>query len=539
MARYIFVTGGNVSSIGKGIASASIGLMLKAMGYKITVMKIDPYLNVDAGTMNPLQHGEVFVTRDGAETDLDLGHYERFIDTELTRLSNVTTGQIYSAVLESERKGREHLGSTIQVIPHVTDEIKRRIRRVTSAHRANVIIVEIGGTVGDIESLPFLEAIRQFRNDARRAGESAINIHVTLIPYLSAAGELKTKLTQHSVKELRSIGIQPDIIICRTRFPLDDSIKAKISLFCDIEPEAVIQGLDADSIYDVPLMLKAERIDELVCRHLGLAFTEPDLTKWWKLKENRTNPLGKVKVAIVGKYTSLIDAYMSIAESLKHSAYAQRQELEISYINAETVTNENAAKKLKNVDGLLIPYGFGSRGMEGKISAIKHARENGMPFLGICFGLQCAVVEFARNVLKLAGANSTEYKPKCKHPVIAKMSEQEKVKDLGGTMRLGDYTAKLKPGTLARRLYGRERIVERHRHRWEVNNAYRSKLAKAGMIMCGTSPDRRLVEMIEIPSHPFFIATQAHPEFKSRPTRPHPLFTGFIKACVKERETGK
>lgn len=532
MAKYIFITGGNVSGIGKGIASASIGLLLKAMGYKVAVMKIDPYLNVDAGTMNPLQHGEVFVTRDGAETDLDLGHYERFIDTELTKLSNVTTGQVYNSVLKSERHGKEHLGSTIQVIPHVTDEIKRRIRAVTAAHRANVVLVEIGGTVGDIESLPFLEAIRQFRNDVRRGGDSAINIHVTLIPHL-LGGELKTKLTQHSVKELRSIGIQPDIIICRTHFPLDESIKTKISLFCDIEPEAVIEGKNADSIYDVPLMLKAEHIDELVCRLLGLGFSEPDLTKWWKLKENRTHPTGKVKVAIVGKYVSLIDAYMSISESLKHASYSHRVGLDIEYIDAETVTDDNIAKKFKGMNGVLIPYGFGPRGMDGKIAAVKYARETGLPFFGICFGLQCAVVEFARNVLKLDDANSTEYKPKCKNPVIAKMSEQEKVKDMGGTMRLGDYTAIIKSGTLAYKLYGRERAVDRHRHRWEVNNAYRDALEKSGMSICATSPDGKLVEMIEIPSHPFFIATQAHPEFRSRPTRPHPLFEGFVKACIK------
>ncbi|MEP0813066.1 MAG: CTP synthase [bacterium] len=532
MSKYIFVTGGNVSSIGKGIASASIGTMLKAMGYKVAVMKIDPYLNVDAGTMNPLQHGEVFVTRDGAETDLDLGHYERFIDTELTRLSNVTTGQVYSSVIASERRGQEHLGSTIQVIPHVTDEIKRRIRLVTAQHRANVVIVEIGGTVGDIESLPFLEAIRQFRNEVRRGGESAINIHVTLIPYLFPGGELKTKLTQHSVKELRSIGIQPDIIICRTHQPMDEALKAKISLFCDIEPEAVIQGCDAESIYDVPLMLKDEKLDQLVCSKLGLGFNEPDLTKWWKLRHNRTHPVGKVKIALVGKYVALQDAYLSINESLKHGAYNNCQELEIEYVNAEQVTRENVKKKLAGCDGLLIPYGFGSRGMDGKIEAIRYARETGMPFLGICFGLQCAVVEFARNVLKLPDANSTEYKPKCKNPVIAKMSEQLKVKDLGGTMRLGDYTAVTRPGTLAYKLYGRERIVERHRHRWEVNNAYREALEKAGMSISALSPDGSLVEMIEIPSHPFFIATQAHPEFKSRPTRPHPLFDGLIKACA-------
>jgi CTP synthase len=437
-------------------------------------------------------------------------------------------------VLESERKGKEHLGSTIQVIPHVTDEIKRRIREMTSVHRANVVIVEIGGTVGDIESLPFLEAIRQFRNDVRRAGESAINIHITLIPHL-LGGELKTKLTQHSVKELRSIGIQPDIIICRTHFALDDSIKAKISLFCDIEPEAVIEGLDADSIYDVPLMLKAERVDELVCKLLGLGFSEPDLTKWWKLKENRTHPEGKVRVALVGKYVSLLDAYMSINEALKHAAYGNRLELDIEYINAESLSTDNAAKKLKGVNGLLVPYGFGPRGMNGKIAAIRHARTSGLPFLGICFGLQCAVVEFAQHVIKLEDANSTEYKPKCKNPIIAKMSEQERVEDLGGTMRLGDYTAKLKPGTLAYRLYGRERVVERHRHRWEVNNAYRDLLEKAGMTISATSPDGRLVEMIEIPSHPFFVATQAHPEFKSRPTRPHPIFDGFVKSCAKNR----
>lgn len=536
MAKYIFVTGGNVSSIGKGIASASIGLLLKAMGYKVSVMKIDPYLNVDAGTMNPLQHGEVFVTRDGAETDLDLGHYERFIDVELTRLSNVTTGQVYKTVLESERRGQEHLGSTIQVIPHVTDEIKYRIKALTAQHRAHVVIVEIGGTVGDIESLPFLEAIRQFRNEVRRSGESAINIHVTLIPFLFPGGELKTKLTQHSVKELRSIGIQPDIIICRTNYPLDAGIKAKISLFCDIEPEAVIQGVDAESIYDVPLLLKDEKVDQLVCSKLGLAYSEPDLTKWWKLRDNRKHPKGKVKIALVGKYVKLIDAYMSINESLKHAAYANRKELEIAYIDAETVTADNAAKKLKGVDGLLIPYGFGSRGMDGKIAAIKHARETGLPFFGICFGLQCAVVEFARNVLKLPDANSTEYRPKCKNPVIAKMSEQEKVKDLGGTMRLGDYTAVLKHGTLSYKLYGRERIVERHRHRWEVNNAYRDALEAAGMSISAASPDGKLVEMIEIQEHPFFVATQAHPEFKSRPTRPHPLFDGFIKSSAAGRK---
>ena len=537
MSKYIFVTGGVVSSLGKGITAASLGRLLKNRGYKVTIQKFDPYINIDPGTMSPYQHGEVFVTDDGAETDLDLGHYERFIDMNLSKASNVTTGKIYQSVINKERKG-EYLGSTIQVIPHITNEIKDRVLRVGREDNADIVITEIGGTVGDIESQPFLEAIRQVRKDVPNRND-VLYIHVTLVPYISAAGELKTKPTQHSVKELRSVGIQPDIIVCRTEKEISDDLKRKIGLFCDVDPEAVISNMTCRTIYEVPLLLQEEGLDRIALQKLGLEDKPCDMKEWRAMVDRIHNAKKEVHVALVGKYVELHDAYLSVAEALSHAGFARGAEVKIHWVNSEELEQhlDQLDQVFGQVDGILVPGGFGSRGIEGKIAAIQYARERGIPFLGLCLGMQCAVVEFARHVCGMTGANSSEFDPDGPYPVIDLMPDQEDITDKGGTMRLGLYPCKLEAGTLARRLYGNEEIVyERHRHRYEVNNQFRDAMAAKGLVFSGTSPDSRLVEMIELKDHPFFIATQAHPEFKSRPTRPHPLFAGFVGAAMAREE---
>jgi CTP synthase len=526
--KYIFVTGGVVSSLGKGITAASLGQLLKSRGLKVTIQKFDPYINVDPGTMSPYQHGEVFVTDDGAETDLDLGHYERFIDISLNKNSNVTTGKIYWSVLNKERKG-EYDGRTVQVIPHITNEIKDRIKRASKDREVDVVITEIGGTVGDIESLPFLEAIRQIKNDVGK--ENVMYIHVTLVPYLSKAGELKTKPTQHSVKELRSIGIQPDVLICRTEMPLSQDLKDKIALFCDLDPSEVIENLDADTIYELPLMLEREGLPQLVIDHLNLKCSELDLTEWINMVEKIKASKDTVTIGLVGKYIELKDAYLSVAESLRHGGIYNDVDVEISWIHAEDVNDMNCSEILKDVDGILVPGGFGDRGIDGKISAVKYARENNIPFFGICLGMQLAVVEFARNVAGLKDAHSAEIDSETPYPVIDLMPEQKDIDVLGGTMRLGLYPCKLEKGTKAMEIYGEELIYERHRHRYEFNNQFREKLEEKGLVISGKSPDERLVEIIELKDHPWFIGAQFHPEFKSRPTKAHPLFKDFIKAC--------
>lgn len=537
MTKYIFVTGGVVSSLGKGITAASLGRLLKNRGYKVTIQKFDPYINIDPGTMSPYQHGEVFVTDDGAETDLDLGHYERFVDENLSKASNVTTGKIYQSVINKERKG-EYLGSTIQVIPHITNEIKERVMRVGKADNADIVITEIGGTVGDIESLPFLEAIRQVRKDLPNKND-VIYIHVTLVPYISAAEELKTKPTQHSVKELRSIGIQPDIIVCRTVKELSENMKKKIALFCDVEPDAVINNLTADSIYDVPLLMEQEGLDHIALKKLGLADRPVDLSDWKDMVARIHNAKGVTRIALVGKYVKLHDAYLSVVEALSHAGYAYGTKIDIRWVNSEEIEENkpDLSEVFKDIDGIIVPGGFGYRGIEGKIDAIRYARENKIPYLGLCLGMQCAVIEFARNVCGMKKANSSEFIPDTPYPVIDLMSDQEDVTEKGGTMRLGIYPCKLKDGTKARTLYDNKEIIyERHRHRYEVSNELRPILEKAGLVISGTSPDGRLVEIIELKDHPYFAATQAHPEFKSRPNRPHPLFLGFIEAALKERK---
>ncbi len=537
MTKYIFVTGGVVSSLGKGITAASLGRLLKNRGYKVTIQKFDPYINIDPGTMSPYQHGEVFVTDDGAETDLDLGHYERFVDENLSKASNVTTGKIYQSVINKERKG-EYLGSTIQVIPHITNEIKERVMRVGKADNADIVITEIGGTVGDIESLPFLEAIRQVRKDLPNKND-VIYIHVTLVPYISAAEELKTKPTQHSVKELRSIGIQPDIIVCRTVKELSENMKKKIALFCDVEPDAVINNLTADSIYDVPLLMEQEGLDHIALKKLGLADRPVDLSDWKDMVARIHNAKGVTRIALVGKYVKLHDAYLSVVEALSHAGYAYGTKIDIRWVNSEEIEENkpDLSEVFKDIDGIIVPGGFGYRGIEGKIEAIRYARENKIPYLGLCLGMQCAVIEFARNVCAMKKANSSEFIPDTRYPVIDLMSDQEDVTEKGGTMRLGIYPCKLKDGTRARTLYDNKEIIyERHRHRYEVSNELRPILEKAGLVISGTSPDGRLVEIIELKDHPYFEATQAHPEFKSRPNRPHPLFLGFIEAALKERK---
>jgi len=524
--KFIFVTGGVLSSLGKGICAASLGRLLKSRGYSVTIQKFDPYINIDPGTMNPIQHGEVFVTEDGGETDLDLGHYERFIDEELSKYNNFTSGKIYKAVIDNERQGL-YLGSTVQVIPHITDQIKASIKKTLEKRKVDIVITEIGGTVGDIESLPFLEAIRQIKKDVGR--NNVLYLHVTYVPYLKTTEELKTKPTQHSVKELRSIGIQPDIIICRSEIALDDHLKAKIGLFCDIEKEATINAPDARHIYEVPLMLQKEKLDTIVLEKLGLAQRRSNLSQW-KQMVNRIHHLqGKVTIGMVGKYTSLKDAYLSIVEALSHSGYYYKKKVEIIWINSEQLNS----KVLNQVDGILVPGGFGLRGIDGKINAITFARENKVPYLGICLGMQCAVTEFARNKLGLSDANSTEFDSGTAHPVIDLMVDQKGLSAKGGTMRLGKYPCRLHPGSLAYQAYGMDLIFERHRHRYELNNQYRDDLAEAGMIISGINPDQDLVEIVELRDHPWFVAVQFHPEFKSRPDRPHPLFRDFIGAALK------
>ena len=535
MAKYVFVTGGVTSSLGKGITAASVGRILKARGLRVSILKLDPYINVDPGTMSPYQHGEVFVTDDGAETDLDLGHYERFIDENLSQLSNVTTGRIYQAVIAKERRG-DYLGGTVQVIPHITNEIKERISRVARDGDPDVVIVEVGGTVGDIESLPFLEAIRQMRKDVGRA--NVLYVHVTLLPALAATGELKTKPTQHSVKELRGIGIQPDVIVLRSDHPVPDEIREKIALFTDVATEAVIPAETADTIYEVPLMFEASGLGKLVVRELGLGDPEvaPDLDSWRALVARIKAPKPILEIALVGKYIELPDAYLSVTEALRHAAWAHEVDAKVRWVDSELLTHENLHDKLKGVAGILVPGGFGHRGIEGKVLAAHFAREHRIPYLGLCLGLQCAVIEFAREVVGTADANSTEFDMFTEHPVIDFMPDQRDMEDKGGTMRLGLYPAKLTPGSRAAAVYGQEVIYERHRHRFEVNNRYRGTLEAAGMTLSGQSPDGRLVEIVELTDHPWFVASQFHPEFKSRPERPHPLFHGFVTASLAVRD---
>ncbi len=531
--KYVFVTGGVVSGLGKGITAASLGRLLKMRGYRVTMQKFDPYINIDPGTMNPVQHGEVFVTDDGAETDLDLGHYERFIDESLTKLSNVTTGKVYWSVLSKERRG-DFGGGTVQVIPHITNEIKSRFYRNDGVKETQIAIIEVGGTVGDIESQPFLESIRQFQHDVGR--DNAILIHVTLIPYLGASGEMKTKPTQASVKELQGMGIQPDIIVCRTERPLEDGIKDKIALFCNVPTNHVLQNLDVETLYEVPLVMEEEHLANVACDCLKLDCPEPDIKEWQTMVDTLKHLERDVTVALVGKYTSLHDAYISVVESLKHGGLAHKSNVEIKWVDSETVTKENVEEILGDVSGIIVPGGFGDRGTDGMLHAIRYARENNVPFLGLCLGMQLSIVEFARNVCGFRDAHSIELDPQTTHPVIHLMPEQDGVEDIGGTLRLGAYPCKLDEGSLARKVYGAEEISERHRHRYEVNNYYREDLEKAGMRLSGLSPDGRIVEMCEIPTHPWFLATQAHPEFKSRPNRPHPLFAGFIGAAIEKSE---
>lgn len=533
--KFIFITGGVVSGLGKGITAASLGRLLKSRGLKVTAQKLDPYLNVDPGTMNPIQHGEVFVTDDGAETDLDLGHYERFIDESLSQNSNLTSGRVYWKVISDERKG-VYGGQTIQIIPHVTNEIKRYINRNADTG-ADVCLVEIGGTVGDIESQPFLEAIRQFAVEAGR--ENCLFIHVTLVPYLAASDELKSKPTQHSVKEMLSIGISPDIIVCRTEHPLTDDIRNKIALFCNVDKECVIENNNCDILYAVPMMLKEQHMDDVVIKKLGIECSEPNLEDWENMLYALRNPKQTVKIAMVGKYVELHDSYISVNEALKHGGIETRSAVDIDWIDSETLEGDdvNLDDILGNVDGILVPGGFGSRGIEGKINACQYARTHGIPYLGICLGMQIAIIEFARHVLGMNGANSAEINPDTPFPVIDILPEQKEVTDMGGTMRLGQYPCTLNPESKSYELYGASMIYERHRHRYEVNNDYRNDLLSGGMIFAGTSPDNHIVEMVEIPNHPWFVACQFHPEFKSRPNKPHPLFRGFVTAASKHKNS--
>jgi len=532
-SKYIFVTGGVVSSLGKGITAASLGRLLKNRGLNVTIQKFDPYLNVDPGTMSPYQHGEVFVTDDGAETDLDLGHYERFIDENLSKSSNVTTGKIYWSIISKERRG-EYLGGTVQVIPHITNEIKERICKVTKEKAVDVVITEIGGTIGDIESLPFLEAIRQIQYEVGK--ENVCFIHVTLVPYLGKAGELKTKPTQHSVKELRSIGIQPDIIVCRAEKEISDELKAKIGLFCNLEGKNVIQNLDAEHLYEVPLLLHNEGLDRLVCERLNLECTDIDNSKWINMVNKIKNLNDKIKIALVGKYVELHDAYISVVEALSHGGYANDCIIEIKWINAEDVARDNSDEIFSDVNGILVPGGFGDRGIEGKIEAVRWARESKKPLLGICLGMQCSVIEFARNVLGYEGANSSEIDPNTKYPVIDLMADQQEIENLGGTMRLGLYPCKLDKNSIVASEYDEILVNERHRHRYEFNNKFREEIVEKGMNITGTSPDDRLVEIVEIKDHPWYVSVQFHPELKSRPNNPHPLFKGFIRAAIRDKE---
>ncbi len=530
MSKYIFVTGGVVSGLGKGITAASLGRLLKARGLKVAAQKLDPYINVDPGTMSPYQHGEVYVTEDGAETDLDLGHYERFIDEDLNKYSNLTTGKVYWNILNKERRG-EFLGETVQVIPHVTNEIKDFIYAVGRKTGADVVITEIGGTTGDIESQPFLEAIRQVGLEAGR--ENSLYIHVTLVPYLHGSDEHKSKPTQHSVKELRGMGISPDMIVLRCDEELEESIFKKIALFCNVKPDCVIENMTIPILYEAPVMLERQNFSAIVCRELGLDVPEPELGEWFEMLERIKSASRHVKIALVGKYVQLHDAYLSVAEALHHAGYALGAQVEIDWIDSETVTDENAAQLLGDCGGVLVPGGFGGRGVEGKIAAARYARENGVPYLGICLGMQAAVIEFARNVCAWPDADSGEFAPESKHKVIDFLPEQSESVDKGGTLRLGAYPCEVVPGTALARCYGETLISERHRHRYEFNNDFRDELSRAGLTLCGVSPDGRIVEAVEIPGHPFFVGVQFHPEFKSRPNRPHPLFLGLIKAAME------
>ena len=530
--KYVFVTGGVVSGLGKGITAASLGRLLKARGYKVTMQKFDPYINIDPGTMNPIQHGEVFVTDDGAETDLDLGHYERFIDESLTKNSNVTTGKVYWSVLQKERRG-DFGGGTVQVIPHITNEIKSRFYR-NDSDDIHIAIIEVGGTVGDIESQPFLEAIRQFQHDVGH--DNAILIHVSLIPYIKASGEMKTKPTQNSVKQLQGMGIWPDILVCRSELPLEAGIKEKIALFCNVPASHVLQNLDVEYLYEAPLAMEAEHLAQVTCECLNLPCPKPDLADWIAMVNALRYPTKDVTVALVGKYTQLHDAYISVVEALKHGGISNHATVHIKWIDSELLNEGNAAELLGDVSGILVPGGFGDRGIDGKIVAVHYAREHQVPFLGLCLGMQLAIVEFARNVTGLTDAHSIELNPATTHPVIALMPDQDGVTDIGGTLRLGSYPCVLGKDTKAYELYGTDLIHERHRHRYEVNNEYRDLLTEKGMTLSGLSPDGRIVEMIELPAHPFFVATQAHPELKSRPNRPHPLFKGFVEAALKYQD---
>jgi CTP synthase len=532
--KYIFVTGGVVSGLGKGITAASLGRLLKARGYGVTIQKFDPYINIDPGTMSPYQHGEVFVTDDGTETDLDLGHYERFIDESLTVNSNITTGKIYWSVLNKERKG-EYLGATVQVIPHITNEIKNKVYAAGEDKNVDFVITEIGGTVGDIESEPFIEAIRQVSRDVGR--ENVVYIHVTLIPYLNMSGEMKTKPTQHSVKQLLNVGIQPDIVVCRTEHEISDEAKAKIALFCNVPNECIIQNMDCSSLYEVPLLLEKERIANVVCKRLGVDCPEPKLDDWLDVVNKERAIDNTVEIALVGKYVELHDAYLSIVESLHHAGIHCGANVNIRWVNSEEVEQNGAEAMLKGVKGIIVPGGFGSRGVEGKITAVRYARENKIPFLGICLGMHCTVIEFARNVLGLKDANTAEIVPETKNPVIDIMPDQKNIDNLGGTMRLGAYPCHLADGTFSKECYGAENISERHRHRYEFNNDYKAAMEEKGLVFAGTSPDGRLVEIVELKKeeHPFFVSVQFHPEFKSRPNRPHPLFMGLVGAAVKQK----
>ncbi|RLC83051.1 MAG: CTP synthase [Chloroflexi bacterium] len=532
MTKFIFCTGGVVSSVGKGVTAASIGRLLKSRGLSVTIQKLDPYINVDPGTMSPYQHGEVFVTEDGAETDLDLGHYERFIDENLPRSSNVTTGQVYAEVIAKERRG-DYLGGTIQVIPHITDEIKRRIIQAAEESNAQVAIVEVGGTVGDIEGQPFLEAIRQMRKDFGR--DNTLYIHITLLPYIASTGELKTKPTQHSVKELRSIGIQPDVIVCRSDYPVNEGLKDKIALFCDVERRAVIPLVTVETIYEVPLILEKAGLGNFIVERLKLECHEPDLSEWERLVEEMKRPKEKVKVAIVGKYIQLVDAYISVREALRHAAVHQGCDVEIVWVNSEDLEKGRCFDKLAEVSGIVVPGGFGYRGIEGKILAARYARENKVPYLGLCLGMQIMVIEFARYVIGSDEPNSTEFDPSTPYPVIDLLPEQKGLKELGGTMRLGAYPCKLISGTIAAQAYGTDLVYERHRHRFEFNNRYRELLTSKGLVISGLSPDGKLVEIVELADHPWMVASQFHPEFKSRPNRPHPLFMGFLAAAKRNK----
>lgn len=535
MPKHIFITGGVVSSLGKGIAAASIGKLLEAKGFKIAMQKLDPYINVDPGTMSPYQHGEVYVTEDGAETDLDLGHYERFTNSFISKLSNSTTGQIYNSVINRERKG-DYLGATVQVIPHITDAIKERIHNASKQKRVDVVISEVGGTVGDIESLPFLEAIRQLRHDIGK--KNVLYMHLTLVPFIKAAGELKTKPTQHSVGTLREIGIQPDILLCRAEKKLSSELKSKIALFCNVENEAVIEARDVTSIYEVPLVFQKQKLDQVICDYLHLENKRCDLSKWKKeVLDVAVNPKYNVKVAIVGKYIELQDAYKSIYEAFRHSGIANNARVTVKRVNAENLTDKKIEQSLKDIDGILIPGGFGDRGIEGKIKAVRYARENKIPYFGICLGMQCAVIEFARNVMGLKNAHSTEFVKKTVNPVISLLSEQKKVKDYGGTMRLGASVCKVKKGTLAHKAYKTDKISERHRHRYEFNNKFKKQFEKSGMVFSGVNGEGKLMEIVELKDHPWFVAGQFHPEFKSKPDQAHPLFREFIAAALKYRKS--